>query len=212
MLKLIIVGAGGLGREIYDQACHDVDCGRIWNIAGFLDTRPHALERYQISLPILGDPTIYYPNTDEIFVVAIGDTRLKRELVEPLRQKGANLVSLRTCVHMGARTTFGASVFGIDAKIAVDVSIGDFVYVGADVIIGHDSTVGDYSHIGARTFIAGRVKIGSMVTIHPAATITMDAEIGEGAVIGAGSVIIGKVAPHTTMMGPVARKFDFRPR
>jgi sugar O-acyltransferase (sialic acid O-acetyltransferase NeuD family) len=211
MLKLIIVGAGGLGREIHDQARHDVDCGKIWNIAGFLDTRPHALDGYDVGIPLLGDPRTYRPSADEIYVVAIGDTKLKRELVEPLRAKGANLVSLRTRVHMGARTKWGASVFGIDAKIAVDVTIGDFVYLGADTIVGHDTTIGDYAHIGARVFIAGRVTIGPLVTIHPAATITMDAKIGEGAVIGAGSVVIGKVPAHVTMMGPVARRFEFKP-
>ena len=210
MLKLIIVGAGGLGREIEDQARQDHDNGKIWYIGGFLDTRPNALEGYPIDAQVIGDPRTFEPSPDEIFVVAIGDPKLKRQLLQPLQEKAANIVSLRTRVHMGSRCKFGASVFGYDAKLSVDVTIGDYAYVGADTIIGHDTTIGDYSHIGARCFLAGRVKVGSQVTIHPAATITMDSEIGDGAIIGAGSVVIGRVPAYTTMLGNPARRFDFK--
>jgi sugar O-acyltransferase (sialic acid O-acetyltransferase NeuD family) len=210
MERMIIVGAGGLGREVDELAWDDSANGRDWMMGGFLDTRPDALKGRATRTSVIGDPRTFVPEPQDIFVVAIGDVPLKKKLIAPLALKGARFVSLRTNVRMGSRCRYGASVFGDRATLSVDVTVGDYAYVGAEVIVGHDSVIGDYAHIGPRCFVAGRVKIGPMVTIHPMATLAMDAEIGEGATVGAGAVVFGKVAPHTTVLGNPARKFDFK--
>ncbi len=43
MKKLLIVGAGGFGRELYVWASQHPDCGRAWTLAGFLDDNADAL-------------------------------------------------------------------------------------------------------------------------------------------------------------------------
>jgi sugar O-acyltransferase (sialic acid O-acetyltransferase NeuD family) len=210
MERLIIVGAGGLGREVDELAWDDYANGRDWMMGGFLDTRPNALEGYQTRTSVIGDPHTFIPQPQDIFIVAVGDVALKKKLVAPLVLRGARFVSLRTNVRMGARCTYGASVFGDRATLSVDVTVGNYAYIGADVIVGHDSVIGDYAHVGPRCFVAGRVKVGPLATIHPMATLAMDAEIGEGATVGAGAVVFGKVAPHTTVLGNPARKFEFK--
>jgi sugar O-acyltransferase (sialic acid O-acetyltransferase NeuD family) len=210
MLSLVIVGAGGLGRVTQELALRDPDFDVVWRIGGFLDTRPDALKGYDVGVPLLGDPRTYQPKPQEIYIPAVGDTRLKKELIAPLVTKGAVFVPLRPSCHIGARCKWGASVLGDNAKISVDVTIGDYVYVDGDALISHDVVIGDYVHIGARAFIGGKVKIGPLVTVHPMAVVMMDAQIGEGCVIGAGAVVSGRVPPHTTMMGNPARKFTFR--
>ncbi len=210
MERMIIVGAGGLGREIDELAWDDSANGRDWTMAGYLDTRSNALDGYQTRTSVIGDPRTHVPTPNEIFIVAIGDVALKKKLVAPLLSKSARFVSLRTNVRMGSRCKFGSSVFGDRATLSVDVTVGNFAYVGADVIVGHDTVIGDYAHVGPRCFIGGRVKIGPLATVHPMATLAMDVEIGEGATVGAGAVVFGKVAPHTTVLGNPAHKFQFK--
>ena len=210
MLSLIIVGAGGLGRVTQQLALKDPDFNRIWNVGGFLDTRPHALDGYDVGVPMVGDPRTQDPREGLIYVAAIGDPKLKKELLAPLLAKNACFIALRGSARMGLRCKWGRSVFGEDTKLSVDVTVGDYCYIDGDAIVGHDVTIGDYAHIGPRAFIGGRAKIGALATIHSMATVMMDAQIGEGAVIGAGAVVSGKIPPYTTMLGNPARKFEFK--
>ena len=46
MKKLIIVGAGGFGREVYNWAMDVQKVNNEWKIGGFLDKNPRALEKY----------------------------------------------------------------------------------------------------------------------------------------------------------------------
>jgi len=211
MENLIIVGAGGLGRDTEAYARTDVALGRDWVLKGYLDTRPDILKKYDMELEVLGNPLSYVPERNDSFIVAVGDTNLKRELVAPLVEKGAYFITFRPNIHCGSRCRLGKSVFGFHCTLSSDVTVGDFAYIGADTLIGHDSIVCDYAHIGMRCFIGGRVKIGEGATIHPMATIVADVSVGEGAVVAAGAVVFGSVPAHSTVLGNPARKFDFKP-
>lgn len=211
MENLIIVGAGGLGRDTESYARTDVALGRDWSLRGYLDTRPDVLDKFDMDLRVVGNPLSYVPQKDDSFIVAIGEAALKRQLVAPLIEKGARFITFRPNMHCGSRCRLGRSVFGFHCTLSSDVTVGDFAYIGTDTIIGHDSIVCDYAHVGMRCFIGGRVKIGEGATIHPMATIVADVSIGEGAVVAAGAVVFGSVPPYTTVLGNPARKFDFKP-
>ena len=206
--RLIIVGAGGLGREVDALARMDYANGKEWYIAGFLDTRENVLSDVGVDVGVIGDPNSYVPQVDDIFIVAVGDPKLKRKLVAPLRLKGATFVSLRTNVRMAGRVRFGATVFGDGARISVETTFGDFVYVGDDCVIGHDVSVADYAHIGTRCFVAGNVRIEEDALVHPMSSIAIGIRIGKGATVGLGSVVFHDVPEGATVVGNPARKLE----
>jgi sugar O-acyltransferase (sialic acid O-acetyltransferase NeuD family) len=208
MKRLIIVGAGGLGREVETLARIDPAHGSAWSLGGFLDTRPGVLDGFATELRVLGDPSSFDPGRDDVFVVAIGDTRFKRKVIAPLRLKGAGFVSLVSNVRLSPRVRHGATVFADGAMVAVDVAIGDYAFVGSQAILGHDVVVGDFAHLGARCFIAGGARIGNGATIHPMASIAKDVRIGDDATVGLGAVVFHDVAPGATVVGNPARRID----
>lgn len=205
MKRMIIVGAGGLGREVHNLASADRANGVDWFLAGFLDTRANALDGVDTDMSILGDPTTYVPGRDDIFIVAVGDPRLKRRLVAPLRLKGGIFVSLRTSVLMSDRVKYGAAVFGDRARVSVDCSIGDYAFVGDEAVVGHDVKVGDYAHIGTRCFLAGKVRIEDDAVVHPMSSIAIGVRVGRGATVGLGSVVFHHVPDGATVVGNPAR-------
>ena len=54
MKDLIIIGAGGFGRELFSAAREAVGFGEQFRVKGYLDANPAALDRFAGYPPILG--------------------------------------------------------------------------------------------------------------------------------------------------------------
>jgi sugar O-acyltransferase (sialic acid O-acetyltransferase NeuD family) len=210
MKHLYIVGAGGLGRELLAVLRTDFAFGKDWIVAGFIDSR-HELKGTEIDgVPIIGgteDAPVY---SSSIFVAAIGDVSLKRDLVTSLSERGAVFISTRTQCRIGERSRIGAAAFQLNAFVSVDCVVEDFVYLDSGCVIGHDTTIGRFSHIGSGVFIGGRVRVGECVTIHPRAAIGQGIAVGSGATIGLGAVVLKDVPERATVIGNPARVVTIR--
>jgi sugar O-acyltransferase (sialic acid O-acetyltransferase NeuD family) len=233
MKNLIIIGAGGFGREVLmmavDNPCNGVD----WVIKGFLDNRPEILDgfiqdadqvayamnfsnekraRYRRDYVILGDPLRYVPQEGDVFLCALGDPVQRQKYVEPLLAKGAEFVRL---VHplsvVSAFASVGlGSIIGAYVSLSPDCHVGQHVSVSYGAVLGHDTKVADWSEIGTHCLISGNVNIGTAVRIYPGAIITPKVHIGDNAVVAAGSVVFKSVKPHTTVLGNPARVFNWK--
>jgi sugar O-acyltransferase (sialic acid O-acetyltransferase NeuD family) len=210
---LIIIGAGGWGREVLALLQADPDHGKAWAIKGFLDSRTHILNGlgYEAT-PVLGDPLAYVPQPQDLFVCALGDPRQRERYARPLQEAGGQFLCIRAHALLGDRVQFGQGcLFSRLTQISPDVRIGDFVHIQTLTIVGHDTRIGDYAQIGAMVFIGGGVRIGRYAVVHPHATITPGIQVGEGATVGAGAVVVKDVAPHTTVFGNPARAIFHSP-
>ncbi|WP_455886682.1 acetyltransferase [Pseudomonas rustica] len=206
MRNLIIVGAGGLGRVVYNVLAADVRFCQTHVIAGFLDTRTDIRLPDDMLAPVLGSPLEYVVQTGDVFLPAVGDPGWREKLLAPLLAQGAELASYAEQAFIGARTQIGAGSFLTPgAVVSVDTNIGHCVFIDTYVVLGHDVTVGDHTMIGAMTFMAGGVRIGRGVSIHPRATIAKDVSVGDGATIGIGSVVVNDVPAGVTVFGNPAR-------
>ena len=211
MRQLVIIGARGWGREVYDIAKACINSGLDIQVKGFLDDKADALDGYDNYPPILGPTETYEIQNDDIFICALGDVKYKKYYAKIILDKGGEFISL---VHptaiLGNNASFGKGcVIGAYSNLSSDTRIGDFVTFSIKAGMGHDSCVGDYSHIGGLCNISGFVKIGDMVTVHPCCNILPHKTIGDGAVIGTGSVVLVNVKPNQTVFGNPARAVEF---
>lgn len=206
MKKLLIVGAGGFGREMHAWVRQHPDHGRAWTFAGFLDDNPAALAGFGDFAPIL-PLTGHRPTADEIFVCGLGLPPQKEKLVGPLRAAGAEFLTFvhpRACV--GERVRLGTGVVLCPgAIVSADVELGDFVMVNLHSTVGHDADIGDWSTLSAHCDVTGRVRVADRVFLGSRVSIIPGRQIGARAVLGAGAVVITDVPAGVTMVGNPAK-------
>ena len=211
MKNLLIIGARGWGREVYDIAKACIENGSDIMVKGFLDDNTEALEEYDNYPPIIGPVESYEIMPHDVFICALGDVDFKKHYTDIIEAKGGEFISL---VHptaiLGNNAKIGRGcVVGAYANLSSDTQIGDFVTFSIKAGMGHDSTVGNYSHIGGLSNISGFVTIGKMVTIHPCCNIVPHKKIGDNAVVGTGSVVLSSVKAGKTVYGNPAKVFEF---
>lgn len=211
MKNLLIIGARGWGREVFDIAEACMKNGAGFKVKGFLDDKADALDSYPGYPPIIGPVESYEVQEDDVFICALGDVHYKEQYVNIILDKGGTFISL---VHptaiLGNNAKIGQGcILGAFSNISNDTTIGDFVTFSIKAGMGHDSTIGDYSHIGAMCCISGFVTIGESVTMHPGSIIVPHRKIGDNAVIGTGSVVLANVKDNVTVFGNPAKKMVF---
>lgn len=215
MERVLIIGASGWGREVLHQMTHDDAAhGVDWYVGGFLDSRAHILDGYDVGVSIIGDPMTYVPDKEknDVFVCALGDPRERQKYAKPILEKGGRFIPICTQSFLSARVHLGQGSFlGHWVHSGPDVWIGDFVQIQALTMMGHDVRIGDYAHIGAQVFMGGGVRIGEFAIVHPRATILPGVSVGDNAVIGAGAVVLKDVPAGATVFGNPAKVIFQKP-
>lgn len=210
MQELIIVGAGGFGRELLQWVKDLNKVEHKWNIKGFIDDNLEALSKYRCDYEVIGKISDWQPAKDEVFACAIANPRLKEKIVVSLKERGAKFV---TIIHpnaiIGEFNIVGEGVIIYPgARVTVNVKIGNFVTLLSSSI-GHDVNIGDYSTISAFCGINGNVVIGKRVFTGSNAVIVPSRKIGDDAYIGAGSAVVTNIKAGTKVMGNPAKKVQF---
>lgn len=203
MRELLIVGAGGFGREVCSMLPECLGYGTEWIVKGFLDDTEDPLGGFPGYAPIIAPIHGYVPQPNDVFICALGSVRGKKHCVEHLLSQGAEFI---TIIHQN--TVLGKNaVMGKGCLICRGVTIGcdahieDYVTLQAGCMIGHDSCIASWCHCHPRVFMGGKsqfregVHAGYNAFLHPGRVV------GEYSVLAAGSCIFRNVPPHTTAIG-----------
>jgi len=209
MKNLIIIGAGGCGREVLQWALDANKREPIWNIKGFLDDNPHALDGKSCAAKIIGTVDgypLYYP--DDEFVCAIGSPAVKRRVVELLKARGAafaNVIHPTAVVSDSAWLGEGVILYPF-AIVSPDAAVGDCCIINMHSAVAHDASLDDYCTISAFCDITGNCTLGKGVFMGTGAKLTPGVSVGEKAFICAGSIVFNNVKPETKVLGNPARR------
>lgn len=207
MKKIIIVGAGGFGRELLLWIKDINKASSRWEIAGFIDDDIHALDAVECDYSIIGTIADWIPKEDEEFALAVADPHTKERVVHVLKGKGAKFA---TIIHPTAIITefshFGEGfVMFPYSKLSCNSTVGDFVTLLSSPI-GHDTYIGDYSTISGNCNIVRNVTIGKYVFLAAGVCIAQDVRVGDDANLGLGAVVIKDVPDGAHMFGNPARR------
>ena len=207
MKQLIIIGAGGMGRTLYDLAQESIGFGVDYVIKGFIDDNTLALNGYENYPPIIGTINDYQPSIDEIFICSIGGAA-RRKCIEKIVSKGGSfLTMIHKTARIGTNVVIGAgSIVGAFTAIGADAKIGRFNLIQSQTIIGHDSKIGDWNRIDTHVTLVGGTIVEDETDIHTAAVIGHNVTIESNSRVAACSFVIRRVKSGTTVMGNPAKR------
>ncbi len=208
-VSIVVVGAGGHGRELADivrqtyvetpfaELLGIVDDGKPDRLAlarghfRFLGTTEALLERVEL------DRTI------EVYI-GIGLPHIRKAVDQRLQ------CAVRPLIHptaiVGSASTLGAGVVLAQGSIlTTNVALGRHTHVNVGATISHDCVVGDYVTVCPGATITGNVTIGDGAFIGAGATILPGVTIARGARVGAGATVTRDVRVGDTVVGSPAR-------
>ena len=207
MKELVIIGAGGFGREIYNTAMECEEYGSSYTIKGFIDNLYEKME-YTGYPPILGRIDDYIPQENDVFVCALGDVKWKKRYVQMILDKGGKFITLiHKTAYISKNVKIGQGCLILaDTRIQCDAKVGDYVTIQPKAIIGHDVVIEDWCMINAFADCGGASYLEEGATLHTHSFIMPTKRVGANAVIGACSFAVRNVKPNTVVLGVPAKE------
>lgn len=197
--RLVIVGAGGHGRDVLDAAEAD---GR-YEVLGLVDDGPveqALLARRQARF--LG-PVAELECLDARYVLAVGAGATRRLLDQRLSAWGRHAGFV---VHPSV--TFGADVVvhpGLvalaGARITNHVWLGRHVHLNLNATAAHDVRLGGYVTLNPGANVNGNVTVEEEASIGSNASVNQGRTVGARTYVGAGAVVVRDLPPGVTAVG-----------
>lgn len=213
MRDIIIIGAGGVGKETLFIIEEINKQKPTWNILGIIDDNESLHGKSINGYRVLGNIN-YLSKYDKKknkpnLVVAISNYNVKKNIVKKLRDEFnfAKIIHPSVNIHNTVEIGEGTIIYS-GVIMTTNINIGSHVLISPKCGIGHDSILKDYVSLYWNVNISGNDVIEEGVTIGSAATIIQGKKIGRGAIIGAGAVVIQDVISNTTNVGVPSKRVD----
>jgi sugar O-acyltransferase (sialic acid O-acetyltransferase NeuD family) len=210
MKRLLIVGAGGFGRELFNFARQHPDHGREWTVGGFLDDRADALAKFRYNPGVVGSIGGYQPAPGDLLLCGLGLSKVRKDVVTKLLARGAEFL---TFIHpravLGDHVVIGrGSVICPGVVVTSDITLGEFVVLNNNATVGHDSALGDYVSLSCHADVTGFCTLGEGVFMGSHACMIPGSKIGAWALLGAGATVMTPVESGVTVIGNPARRIN----
>jgi len=212
MQDLVIIGAGGVGREVAWIIEQINNVMPTFNILGYVDDNYNLHEDKINGYKILGGIDYLFNMKSNVSVIcAIANYEVKKSIINKLKLKKFNHPSIiHPDVYINNTNTVGIGcVIYPGVIITTNIQIGDYVIISSKCGIGHETVIGNYSSILWNVNISGHVKIEEGCLIGSGSTIIQGKSIGRESIVGAGAVVIREVPPNCITVGVPARIVKF---
>ncbi len=203
---LVIVGAGGHGRELLDVVEATNETGATdFDVVGVLDDGDVDGDLLAArGLRHLG-PVDRLRELGIPYLIGIGSGAARRAIDEMAGDLAPPSVR-HPAATLGSQIRTGpGSVVAAGARLTTNIRLGRHTHVGVNSTVGHDAVLGDYVTVLPGATVSGTVRLEDGVTIGTGAAIIQGVTIGAGTFVGAGAVVIDDLPPAVTAVGVPAR-------
>jgi sugar O-acyltransferase (sialic acid O-acetyltransferase NeuD family) len=209
--RIVIIGAGGFGREVFGIISAISQEVHPWVVVGFVDDHPmddNAAGVHALGSRILGTVAdlAVHPEPPAA-VIAVSSPPARATVVRAL---SLTKVLFPTLIHpdatVGPQIALGEGVvIAAGARLSTNIAVGRHVHIDQNVTVGHDVVLEEYCRLNPQACVSGSVRVGASAVIGANATVIQGLQIGESATVGAGAVVTRCVAPGEVVKGVPAR-------
>lgn len=210
MRDIVIIGAGGFGREVQWLIQEINDHKLEWNFIGFVD------DYVDVGTMINGSQVVgnidWLMNQKLNVVCAIGDPNTKKKVLSRL-ETSSNIypVLVHPDVRKSNSVQFGEGcIICSGCILTVNIIIGKHVIINLDSTVGHDAIIGDYSTILPSVNVSGHVRIEDEVSVGTGSKIIQEVSVGKNTIIGAGAVVTKDIPENVVAVGMPAKPIKTR--
>lgn len=202
--KIVVIGAGGHGREAIDVIREN----GMYDVEGVIaDDRPSddILDMYGVKY--LGGVE-YLLDKKCKYVIAIGNCSDREKIYNKLSSSRCFPVNiLHPSSYTGSNCKIGDGVMMYSgARVTTNVSLGNHVHLNVNSVVSHDCCVGDFSIVSPGAMLNGNVSVGKGTFIGTGAIVLPKIVIGDGVMVGAGAVVTKNIPSYETYIGIPARR------
>lgn len=210
---LVVVGAGGFGREAADAiiAQNMAADAPIYDFLGIVDSNPNEsnLERLRRrSIPYLGTEDEWFARgTVCHYIVGVGNPQFRRVISARFEREGhVPGVAVHPAATIGSAGNVGeGSVICAGVQLSTNVQLGRHVHVNPAAIVGHDSVLADFVSLNPGSVISGEVFCEEEVLVGAGAVVLQGLRLGARSLVGAGACVTKSVPAGRTVKGVPAR-------
>jgi sugar O-acyltransferase (sialic acid O-acetyltransferase NeuD family) len=204
--RIIIVGAGGFGREVLQWARHAWP-EHVHKLTGFVSADPTKLHGHAPSLPIIGLPNDFELRPTDGFVLGIGIPRIRRVVAEQLEARGARFLTLihPTAIVADTAVIGPGSVICPYAIVSDAVRLGRCVLVNYHASLGHDAEAGDYAVLSPYSSLGGSACVEEDTFLGLHASVAPGKRLAARSAISANSTALSDVPEECLVYGVPGR-------
>jgi sugar O-acyltransferase (sialic acid O-acetyltransferase NeuD family) len=208
--ELVVVGAGGFGRETVEAIRALNAAGARWRLAGYLDDEPARHGTVIDGVPVLGGMEELDNMPDVSVVVCTGrpDNYLSRpRIVDTLglpSERYATIIHPSASVSVTSRVGPG-TVLLAQTVLTAAVTVGSHVAIMPHVTLTHDDVIGDFATVASGVCLGGNVHVGRCAYLGAGALVRENRSIGSCALVGMGTVVTRDIPPNEVWAGVPAR-------
>ena len=211
MKKIVIIGAGGFGREVKMLIDQINKNNQEYDLLGFYDDRigeDEVVSGYKVYGIITNLLQIDY---QLLVVIAIANPAIKRSIYTLLSNN--TCLIFPTLIHpnvlMGTdNVKIGEGcIICADNIITVDVNIGNFVTLNFRCSVAHDTIIGDFCSVMPGVCISGNVTLKDLVYVGTGASIINLITLGYSSKVGAGVTVSKNLPDNSQAIGLPPKTF-----